>query len=444
MPILALALSLVRPGARDDGQLRQVQARHHSNARVSETGRATEAAVPVVPASEGHASRRAGARLHDVADDFDDTKIPSAAGTPEDLLPETSEPKPQDEPGDHVGAFVIQQQIKTSIEPLLALSAAIQQQTKTSNEPLLAVSAAIQQQTKLAIEPLLAIQQQTKLAIEPLLAISAVAQQQISAFAAATDLWANFDLSAVRLPAWTKKYDEIFNQIAEVTAFKLPELDHWIRDLDRWIPSNLRDVQGLDIVFSVALEEGIPLSWVPRPAIVTELMEADGPQERLRVFAERRDDILDDCDDALAQMSHEWATQCRNAIRALRAGLCGAAQSHAANIIDSVVLRLGGNRARQVAVKLAQRDMDDLPFRLTAETLTRRPLARALTRWQPNAGTPPPAHFSRHATSHAVGHPGVFRPEYALTAIMLATSLIVQFEVHLRSDKGSTTSNNNN
>ena len=113
------------------------------------------------------------------------------------------------------------------------------------------------------------------------------------------------------------------------------------------------------------------------------------------------------------------------------------------NIIDSVVLSQGSNGARKAAVRLAQRDIDDLPFRLTAETLTVRPLARALTRWQPNAGTPAPAHFSRHATSHAVGHPGVFRPEYALTAIMLATSLIVQFEAHLPSGDGSTTSNNN-
>ena len=300
--------------------------------------------VPLAPASQGNARRHAEARLHDVTDDFDDdTKIRSEADTPEDLLPETPEPKPEGVPGDHIGAFAAHQQIKTAIEPLLAISAAIQQQTKPSIDPLLAISAAIQQQTKLAIEPLLAIQQQTKLAIEPLLAIqqqtklaiepllaiSAVAQQQIKAFTAPTDLWASFDLSAVRLPAWTKQFDETFNQITRATAFKLPELDHWIRDLDRWIPSNLRDVQGLDIVFSVALEEGIPLGWVPRSAIVTELMEADGPQERLRVLTERRDDILDDCEDALAQVSDEWAAQCREAIRTLRAGLCGAAQSHA-------------------------------------------------------------------------------------------------------------------
>ena len=408
-----------------------------------------------------------------MTNDFDNgSKIPSEAGTPEDLPPETSEARHGGVPRDHIGTFAADQKIKSSIEPLLATAAAIQQQTKLSIEPLLATAAAaIERQTKLAIEPLLAIQQQTKSSIEPLLAIqqrtesaaerllaiqqqtkssiepllaiSAMAQQQIEAFSEPVGLSANTGLSlAQQLLDWTKQYNEAVFQIARTTSFKLPETDDWIRCLAPWIPSNLRGIRELDSVFSVTLEEGIPLCWIPKSAIVTELTEADGPQERLRVLAERQDDILDDCEDALAQESDELAAQCREAIRTLRAGLYGAAQSHASNIIDSVMRSLGSNGARKDAVELAERSIDDLPVRFTAETLTLRPVARALTSWWPNNGTPPPAHFSRHATSHAVGHPGLFRPEYALTAIMLATSLTVQFGAHPPADDGSPTSNN--
>lgn len=263
------------------------------------------------------------------------------------------------------------------------------------------------------------VQQQLSVAVESLLAVSAVAQRKLSAA---------IEPLLAAAAVWQDRYGQLFGQIAAALASKLPEIGRWIEDFHSLIPANLHGIQSIDVVFSVALEEGIPLSWIPNAATVAALVEADGPQERVRILTERRDDILDDCDAALAPMSHEWATECRDAIRALREGLSGSAQSHASNIIDSIVPTLAGNGVRYAAVDLAQRDIDDVSFRAITEMLTLRPLARAFTPWWPHAGTPLPAHFSRHATSHAVGHTGVFKPEYALTAIMLATSLIVQFE----------------
>jgi Phosphate acetyl/butaryl transferase len=48
-------------------------------------------------------------------------------------------------------------------------------------------------------------------------------------------------------------------------------------------PVNLRDVVALDVAATVALDEGIPLSWVPRTEIVVLLIEADGPGARIGI-----------------------------------------------------------------------------------------------------------------------------------------------------------------
>jgi len=236
-----------------------------------------------------------------------------------------------------------------------------------------------------------------------------------------------------------RKQTEYFTRIAETVTFKLPPIDipGLLEALDRWIPVNLRGVVELDVVATVALAEGLPLSWVPRTEIVVSLIEAPGPEERVNILTEHRGDILDDCEDALTSTTHEWAVQCRNAVAAMRAGFDGPAQSHASNIVDSIVLSLLGKDGREHAKTRAQQEFDDLPLQLAAENLTLRPLFRAFTTWFPNSGVEPPDHFARHATSHAVGYVGVFAPLSALVAVMLATSLTVQYAPEASTTDGS-------
>lgn len=243
---------------------------------------------------------------------------------------------------------------------------------------------------------------------------------------AALDEWAR---TSTAFNESLRKQTELFARIAEGITFKLPTIDFsgLLAALDRWLPVNLRDVVALDVVATVALDEGIPLSWVPRTEIVVLLIDADGPAARVGILTDRREDILDDCEQALAPIAHEWAVQCHSAIAAMRGNLDGPAQSHASNIIDSIVLGLHGKNGREHAKTQAREDFDELPLQLAAENLSLRPLFRAFTTWFPHTGIDPPDHFARHATSHAVGHAGVFAPISALVAVMLATSLTVQY-----------------
>lgn len=197
--------------------------------------------------------------------------------------------------------------------------------------------------------------------------------------------------------------------------------------LDSWIPGNLRRYRKLEDVARITLDEGLPLSWVPRTEIVEALVDAADDHEREQILTDRFDDILDDCSAVLVDIACEWADQCRSAIGALAAGFDAPAQSHAGNIIDSVVLRLLGRTGRDIAKKNTQHEFAALPLQLVSESLTLRPLYRAFTQWFPDGGDRPPEHFARHATAHAVGHRGLFGKHQALIAVMLATSLTRQF-----------------
>ena len=210
-------------------------------------------------------------------------------------------------------------------------------------------------------------------------------------------------------------------------SFQAIDVQRLLESLDRWLPDNLRGVDDLEAVARIALDEGIPLSSVPRTAIVVRLVEAATPEDRLALLDTHHYDIIDDCADAVTEIPHQWAHECEEAIQALRVPLNGPAQSHAAGIIDSIVLCTLGSNGREMAKQRATEDWEDLAFRVAGESLALRPLYRALVTWFPNTGTPTPDHFARHATAHAVGQPGLFHARHALVAVMLAVSLTVQF-----------------
>lgn len=192
-------------------------------------------------------------------------------------------------------------------------------------------------------------------------------------------------------------------------------------------PSNLRSVGDLVVVAKLALDEGLPLAWIPRPEILDELVSSSTSEDRIRILDTHASDVIDDCEVALNGITHEWADQCRSAARAFGLGLEAPAQSHASNIIDSIVLTILGQNGRDHAKKRALDDYDQLPIQIAVENLVLRPLFQGFIKWFPGGTDPIPDHFSRHATAHAVGQPGVFSRRNALVAVMLATSLTVQF-----------------
>ena len=227
---------------------------------------------------------------------------------------------------------------------------------------------------------------------------------------------------------------------------RLANVASWIRDVvdtfQSAMPPNLHTLASIKEALSLTRDEGLPLVWVPRQEIVQILLEAPDAPTRRQILIDNLGVILDDCmavlDDCpqtvhactpdVAAIGLECANQSKEAIRALNAELHGPAQSHAANVIDSILplicAFLGDEPKRIAAINRAKEEMDDeWTIAALIHHLALRPLDRAYDVWYPNTGQPTPDHFDRHVTAHGVGQPNVFNEYNALIAVMLATSL---------------------
>lgn len=190
----------------------------------------------------------------------------------------------------------------------------------------------------------------------------------------------------------------------------------------------------IDQAAGIAKDEGIPVAWVPRLSIIRDLINLPDGEPRLAHLEAVGSEVIDDCR-ALAQGSgRRWMAECLEAAAALSEGHWGPAQSHAANVIYTLVVDVG--LAAGLSLKEARKDMvtkaekrldDEAQMTAVGEALTMMPLLSALKEWWPDKGEPLPQRFSRHATAHAVGQPGVSSPTKALISVMLATSLARQF-----------------
>jgi hypothetical protein len=194
------------------------------------------------------------------------------------------------------------------------------------------------------------------------------------------------------------------------------------------------DIDKIDQAARIAKDEGIPVAWVPRLAITRVLINLPDEEARLAHLEAVGSEVIDDCRALARGSGRRWMAECLEAATALSDGHCGPAQSHAANVIDTLVVDVG--RAAGLSLKKARKEMvtkagkpldDEMQMTAVGEALAMMPLLSALQEYWPDKGDPIPRRFSRHATAHAVGQKGVSSPTNALISIMLATSLARQF-----------------
>lgn len=221
----------------------------------------------------------------------------------------------------------------------------------------------------------------------------------------------------------------------------VPKLDAaWLfRTLDlgeprRYFPDNwdpiLSDLD-IDVIDSIAAEDGIPVAWTPGSPVLTAMMQAADRQERMGILVENLTAVLDGCENVLGGISHadleEHRGLARESIAAYRLGLHAAAGALAIAVATAIAEARGWHGDSKQLIKKI-RITDDTPVALTIEYVTRAPLAAFLATWRP--GTPHPAAPSRHAVSHEVSRDDL-TDAASLVAIMLATSLIQTTEFQL-------------
>jgi hypothetical protein len=186
-------------------------------------------------------------------------------------------------------------------------------------------------------------------------------------------------------------------------------------------------------------DEGIPLTWVPRPELVTELISASDSVTRGNLLVARDKEVIEDCTGVLDQLSDPdvvaLAEAVRVAILAYDAGAGPAAQSHCANVFDRLLRDVVG-RGFIITGRNGRFHHDDVHKKLkrkavSDETLINEfrascvlsPAAPALREFL-GGRDPIPTVFNRHATAHAVGSTIQFSTANAIISIMLVTSLL--------------------
>ncbi len=208
-----------------------------------------------------------------------------------------------------------------------------------------------------------------------------------------------------------------------------------------WCPRNwaAHDWSTADIeaAMPILCDEGIPLAWVPRAAIVAELIHAPDAASRQAVLAARIPEIVEDCRDVLSVILDPdlkpLVDLAESALDALSVAP-PAAQALAANIFETF-LRDANRRGQMFSgnfgyfktekvVKRITAVSDDTPVNEFRESCVLTPALLALQSYNPETD-PLPTEFGRHPTVHRA-HPQHYTPANAVIAVMLAISFLRQ------------------
>jgi hypothetical protein len=170
------------------------------------------------------------------------------------------------------------------------------------------------------------------------------------------------------------------------------------------------------------------LAYVPRADVVGLVFEAASRNDRVKVLLAHQNEILDDCDQALAVDLHSHVKGqvplIRQAVASYRSGHVAASQALSVVVCDTLIR---ANVASKHTTAKTTAAGADLKLAIMADILRMElalaPVVKLLTDWSPESGKPEPKELSRHVTIHHATDAHL-REDNALIALMLATSLI--------------------
>ena len=205
-----------------------------------------------------------------------------------------------------------------------------------------------------------------------------------------------------------------------------------------WLPLNWRDKPELDLDMALqVINEGVPLIWVPRASIVSDLLRVRNSEMRSRILVNRHSAISGNCLTVLGEVSDPELTVLAEAAVEAAQALADAhfrsAQALASNILDTwmrdAVRRGVFNLTGRVRYKEVRRQIQPLSNNTSLEFFREIcvlvPVAVALEEYLPP--NPPPRIFNRHATAHSVGQQQ-YTPANAVVSVMLISSLLREAE----------------
>jgi hypothetical protein len=215
----------------------------------------------------------------------------------------------------------------------------------------------------------------------------------------------------------------------------LPQHQHF----REWLPQNWIDKPELNLGMALqVINEGVPLIWVPRASIVSDLLRARHSEVRSRILVDRHIEISRNCLTVLGEVSHPELTELAEfaveATQALGDARYRSAQALAGNILDTWMrdaARRGvfGNLTGWIKYKQVRAGIrpfsNDTSLEFFREICALAPVTKALEHHNPD--DPPPTIFNRHATAHNVGQEQ-YSPANAVISVMLISSVLREAE----------------
>jgi len=199
--------------------------------------------------------------------------------------------------------------------------------------------------------------------------------------------------------------------------------------LKAYQPPNWPDDLGdAAVAREILVEDGIPLVWVPRAAVVSELLDVPDRASRIAVLLSHRAEVAQDCRDVLAEVTIPAyagkADLARMAVEALASGHDEAAHALAVVVTESAAARAIHKKYDRVRKQVHVGDLDEVPLYDLRLRAALAPLHRFYTPWEEGrTPAPMPEALSRHVTVHSAS-PAHFSEANALLAVLLATSTL--------------------
>lgn len=176
------------------------------------------------------------------------------------------------------------------------------------------------------------------------------------------------------------------------------------------LPENWRELSPDQLNATLELVEGsrLCLVWVPRPTLITQLLDAAGPEDRDCLITTHRSEVIDDLERAVSEIGPDAdalyadpLVTAREAIGAARDGHFVPAQTAAAAGLTAVLHEVFGfpemGGLKKARDKFEGRNLDEVGIRMLKVSLIELCTAKALRRTS-EAGPG----FNRHGTQHGM------------------------------------------
>jgi hypothetical protein len=228
-------------------------------------------------------------------------------------------------------------------------------------------------------------------------------------------------------------FSEQLNQTLAPITSKLPE---WLEQASGWgealrerlieaYPPNWRDLtfEEVEETVGLMLDHGLSLAWVPREAVVRELLTAPDVAARDAVLVAREVEIVEDVEASLVAVELPELSPpvdaLREAVATFRSGHHRASQALVAVTLGTLIHdTFGEAKFADARRRFEALDPDEVPFDEARTAAVLRCIARSLQ----NTDVAGPG-FNRHAAAHRLSADQYTRPN-AIASLMLVAALL--------------------